>query len=53
METAGKDEDENTNKEKKDEEEDEISKNIKVEENTYLSEIFKIIKKYINGAIIA
>ena len=52
LEKAENDEDENTNKEKKDEEEDEISKNIKVEENTYLSEIFKILKKYIDGAII-
>ena len=38
-----------TDEEKK---EDEIYYNITIEENTYLSEIFKIIKKYIDGAII-
>ena len=32
--------------------EDDIYYNITIEENTYLSEIFKIIKNYIDGAII-
>jgi len=32
--------------------EDDIFYKIKIDENTYLSEIFKIIKKYIDGAII-
>ena len=37
---------------KDDKKEDDIFYKIKIDENTYLSEIFKIIKKYIDGAII-
>ena len=39
-------------KSKDDIKEDDIFYKIKIDENTYLSEIFKIIKKYIDGAII-
>ena len=37
---------------KNEKKEDDIFYNVKIEENTYLSEIFKIIKNYIDGAII-
>ena len=37
---------------KENEEEDNILNEVKVEKNTYLSEIFKIIREYIDGAII-
>ena len=39
-------------KDDKKEKEDDIFYKIKIDENSYLSEIFKIIKKYIDGAII-
>ena len=52
LEVFKKEEEEENNNDKKEEEEDDIVKNIKIEENTYLSEIFKIIKNYIDGAII-
>ena len=46
------DNEEEIKKAQNDKKEDDIYYNVKIEENTYLSEIFKIIKKYIDGAII-
>ena len=46
------DNEEEIKKSQNDKKEDDIYYNVKIEENTYLSEIFKIIKKYIDGAII-
>ena len=44
--------DEEIKKPKDDKKEDDIFYKIKIDENTYMSEIFKMIKKYIDGAII-
>ena len=52
IEKIDKEIEEGNEKSKDDKKEDDIFYKIKIDENTYLSEIFKIIKKYIDGAII-